>query len=494
MGMKGNGVKMKLLAIFGSLLCAASLLGESFSLAPVGEGEKPALRANDVVKVRGKGMGANKTEALKDAYRDAVERAVGLFVDAEQMVKNDEILKDQVLTQSNAYIEKYDLVKESEADGLVHVDILAVVRKSALVTKVSGFMPVQTQNLGNALQNAHAQIVSKEKRGRDGVALLKNALSGVDPVRMLIRAGISPETQKITNEGEYYWFDGRNIPAGKIGLSYIFKLELDRERYFSEFVPKLKQILGQISIEPPKEFRIAALRAISHRDRAYDLTKYLQGGENRDGIGRCDTEGGYEKGFYRPIARFSGLIDGKTYTWGTQLGHLGCFDVGNDLNEILTKGVSVGGWQVNKGASGEFILVTELNEKNTMGKAVRYVLDSGAVMCLNEWMSECGCYERSSIVKRNAPDTIAYNIVFKDRNNGEIAAFPWVVHKSVLMNIGQAFVYDYDVGSGTRTGKCWFYTAPLVGCAGGGFIQWRDFVMEKGDLANIASVSIELAE
>ena len=76
MGMKGNGVKIELLAIFGSMLCAASLFGESFSLAPIGGGEKPANCANDIVKVRGKGVGANKTEALKDAYRDAVERAV----------------------------------------------------------------------------------------------------------------------------------------------------------------------------------------------------------------------------------------------------------------------------------------------------------------------------------------------------------------------------------------------------------------------------------
>ena len=60
----------------------------------------------EVVKVRGRGIGTNKMEALKDAYRDAVEQAVGLYVDAEQMVKNEDLVKDQILTQSNAYILK----------------------------------------------------------------------------------------------------------------------------------------------------------------------------------------------------------------------------------------------------------------------------------------------------------------------------------------------------------------------------------------------------
>ena len=52
---------------------------------------------DEIVKVVGRGIGVDKTEALKDAYRDAVERAVGLYVDAEQMVQNEDLVKDQIL-------------------------------------------------------------------------------------------------------------------------------------------------------------------------------------------------------------------------------------------------------------------------------------------------------------------------------------------------------------------------------------------------------------
>ena len=54
------------------MVVAAVLLAATFAFAQDAE----------IVKVKGRGVGADKTEALKDAYRDAVERAVGLYVDA----------------------------------------------------------------------------------------------------------------------------------------------------------------------------------------------------------------------------------------------------------------------------------------------------------------------------------------------------------------------------------------------------------------------------
>ena len=52
------------------LAAVAAMLAATFVFAQYAE----------IVKVRGKGVGADKAEALKDAYRGAVERAVGLYV------------------------------------------------------------------------------------------------------------------------------------------------------------------------------------------------------------------------------------------------------------------------------------------------------------------------------------------------------------------------------------------------------------------------------
>ena len=114
------------------IVAAASLLVATCTFADSAE----------IVNVEGRGVGANKAEALKDAYRDAVERAVGMYVDAEQKMKNEELVEDQILTQSNAYIEKYDVVKEkTKPNGLVEIRINAEVKKSALTKKLSDMMP-----------------------------------------------------------------------------------------------------------------------------------------------------------------------------------------------------------------------------------------------------------------------------------------------------------------------------------------------------------------
>ena len=114
------------------MVVAAGLLVAMFVMAQDAE----------IVKVKGRGVGTDKTEALKDAYRDAVERAVGLYIDAEQMMENEELVKDQILTQSNAYIEKYDVAKET----------------------------TKTFRLSDGLKNDHAKMTTVEKRNVDGAA------------------------------------------------------------------------------------------------------------------------------------------------------------------------------------------------------------------------------------------------------------------------------------------------------------------------------------
>lgn len=49
---------------------------------------------NSLVSVMARGMGVTSEAALKDSFRDAVERAVGIFLDAEQQSENDQLIRD----------------------------------------------------------------------------------------------------------------------------------------------------------------------------------------------------------------------------------------------------------------------------------------------------------------------------------------------------------------------------------------------------------------
>ena len=57
-------------------------------------------------------MGTTKEEALKDAFRAAVRQVVGEVVDGETLVKNEELVKDQVLTYSDGFIPGHKITSE----------------------------------------------------------------------------------------------------------------------------------------------------------------------------------------------------------------------------------------------------------------------------------------------------------------------------------------------------------------------------------------------
>ena len=291
-------------ATIGTLGAYAGGGGTTVALTPLspaplggtGAAAQSAAAESDTVKVQGRGVGVDKVAALKDAYRDAIERAVGLYVDAETAANNDQVVKDQILTQSNAYITDCRELGEEKIDGgLVQLRILATVKKVALTTKLTGVMPPQTVRIDNTgLQNVHAQLVTQEKRAEDAAALLKNALDGIDPMKSLMVANIRPETQKIitaddaSSGGRGRWrrrgSSGNTPAAGSVTLRYLFEVKLDRAKYFAEFVPNLKKVLDQISLVPPKELRLMELMPANEDNQHFrGLKDYLDKG--------CDDSG-----------------------------------------------------------------------------------------------------------------------------------------------------------------------------------------------------------
>ena len=352
--------------------------GRSRSVATETKGSSLCSTADaEIVKVKGRGVGADRAEALKDAYRDAVERAVGLYVDAEQMVKNEELVKDQILTHSNAYIEKYDVAKETtRPNGLVEVQILADVRKTALTKKISDVMPAQTFRLNTSVtQNLHAQLVTDEKRSADGAALLKNALEGLDPVRQLVKATLaSPEPTVVEDKGK-----GRSRSRGMeedkdfVTLRYLFKFEIDRDRYFKEFLPHIQKTFEQISTTEPKTIWLTGER--SKYSRRESVTFYGNSGNRRISTvnrGAADTVGLY----------------------------------------------------------GDVLLFTECDEKLTTAKARLYSLSEPAGKVLAAWQSRFVWRGRDY-----GRQMASYNIVVKSKDGDAICVVPFSLSYRDLMPI-----------------------------------------------------------
>ena len=240
---------------------------------------------SDIVAVKGKGVGVDETAALKDAYRDAVETAVGMFVDAEQLVKNDELIKDEILTQSNAYIEGYKVLEKGASGGLTTVKIQARVRKQQLTKKIAGVMPAQVVSVGEALQGFHAKDATQSRRNADGAAILKKELSGLDLVKITLDYKLASSRPIIKEKPQGYVRTASN----SVEVDYLFRAEINHERYFSAIVPRLKMIFDQISIVQPQEvcFSLSKSDEPSYEDcvKAMSGVAYCVGGpSSRSGV------------------------------------------------------------------------------------------------------------------------------------------------------------------------------------------------------------------
>ena len=141
-----------------------------------------SLSAAEIVSVVARGVGTTKIDALKDAYRDAIERAhIGTYYDSEQQLKNN-VLNDQELTHSNGFIERSEILSEESKDGLVQVRIVAHVKKMALTKRFTEIMPTKSLTVAEASRSLHARTVTEAKMLDDALAIVRNEFASFNPV------------------------------------------------------------------------------------------------------------------------------------------------------------------------------------------------------------------------------------------------------------------------------------------------------------------------
>ena len=66
-----------------------------------------------------------RDQAIQDALRLVVEQAAGTMVSSETLVQNYEVLRDQIYSKSQGYIQRYEVTDESVEGNLYKVKIQA---------------------------------------------------------------------------------------------------------------------------------------------------------------------------------------------------------------------------------------------------------------------------------------------------------------------------------------------------------------------------------
>ena len=491
----------------------AANAAEKFALQPVaisGGKEIAAAPSGEIVTVTARGVGANKVEALKDAYRDAVERAVGLYVDAEQQVKNDEVLRDQVLTQSNAYIEKYDLLKEESANGQVQVRIVAYVKKMALTKRLTEVMPAQTVSVAETSQNLHAQAVTEGKMRSDALSIIRNELKDFDPIRQLTTVKLLSPKAKIETLGD---------SSGSVRLWYPVCLSVDGEKYRKEFLPRWQRILDQLkegsahAVAFKDDSSVSGAYEYCLKECPQQLWGYSKKGgvksmtgttcpvdSREDPIRSCGVA--LNEGYVGLRFMRSNLCGIDYMTGGLEdLASLMCIRRTRRDFELPKKGfykavcdntdsMSSGIWD-DESAQRRVILISDANSSFTSMSGKSYMLSDE---CMDEILQWQDGYVGAGKGFGRELKTVSYQMQVSDKDGNVIDTAPFSLPVRFVSNA--MILRAARVGSKSKGIECacgWFIS-PLVGGCAKGYVKWIGLEVATDDVAKMASVTIELAE
>lgn len=513
------GVAMTIVAAILAIAPAAFAASKRF--AP-GSGQ-------DMVTVKARGVGIDRNAALKDAYRDAVERAVGLYIDAESAVNNDELVEDKILTHSNAYIEKYDEIDTKKiGGGLIQIRIVATVKKRELTASLAKVLPTHSRRYEGSFKDIHAQIVSEEKRDADGCKLLQNTLMGLDPCTLLAVPSVDMTHKQVIKEGKLGY--QKNIPEGQVVLRILLRLKFDEEKYFKEFVPVVKPVLDQIA-SSSKNVKLSLLEdpELTGRFSGPELDNYL------------DISGGSQEGAKRTRSRVD-LMDSNPcmspmrilYGGGVLLGmegspfqlceytlapKTGCREVhfqsgghsdgrgwekrneyhlmdhmnsrrGENsvgIDEVLSSMSNRG--PLNDQCKQQLVLVCGVNKAHTVWNAVFYTIDKKSAAAFMIWCDKYGWGNSGYSNKDRAQaNSIKYNVSYCDKSGDCVLVNTWHVPRVCIMNADWGCLGNHGYFKDCNV----LYISPFLGCYSEEFVQWHDALIKTDMLQEIESIKIEL--
>jgi hypothetical protein len=122
-------IKFKRFGILSKSLALACMVWSLSGFARSEEAQTESVTAE--------GVGKTEASAKKAAFKEAIQKVVGVLVDSSTQVKNEEIIKDEVLEYSGGFVSKSETLSSKKDDeGLFRVKVKCVVEKAQVKKKL----------------------------------------------------------------------------------------------------------------------------------------------------------------------------------------------------------------------------------------------------------------------------------------------------------------------------------------------------------------------
>lgn len=129
---KMNNFKFRRILLRPFVFCAVFALGIFIQAGSLYAGKAEYVEAEGYALITGDRKDIARESALNNAFRRAVEQAIGVLVESETMVRNFELLNDRVYSKSAGYVKKYSITGEKIEGDTFRIKINAMVSKVRL--------------------------------------------------------------------------------------------------------------------------------------------------------------------------------------------------------------------------------------------------------------------------------------------------------------------------------------------------------------------------
>ena len=256
---------MLLIALFISgIPIAQSQLSGEVSLA--GDYDAQAKKDNQTgpqtKEITVTGIGTTLEYAEKQALASAIRQTVGAYIDSKTIVENEEVLQDRILSVSDAFVEKYQVIGQPKksADGLVEITIIAMVKTNQVVQALKESNLISGEVAG---QNIWAAASTKVMNAQDAVAMLQAKLPELLKSSLTITPLDAKLMPKVTKDPSGNIVPStepvdisKNIETGEATLTWIFEIGVNKDYYHENVVPVLSKCLTSITESDPEHGRM----------------------------------------------------------------------------------------------------------------------------------------------------------------------------------------------------------------------------------------------
>jgi hypothetical protein len=203
----------------------------------------PAAAQSDTLQISARGLGTTADASTKDALVNAMQQAVGTFIDSETLIKNDEVIKDKILSVSDGFVSSYDVTSGpvKRTDGLFEIYINATVQKGKVIEQLK---EVRVMSGNVAGKDAAAEVTTKIANADQGQQLLEKHLGGL--VDKLLVARLVDEDGKPSDKV-------RPIteiqPDRRINCQWNIEIYFDMKAFYTQAVPQLDKVFRVIAAD-----------------------------------------------------------------------------------------------------------------------------------------------------------------------------------------------------------------------------------------------------